>query len=572
MKLVAGIKHSIEKHPAWYVFFTLCALIFFVYGFSVLKLGFVSDDYEMLWVTRHHTGSVFSYFLTNLIGVRGGHSYGPIYNLFFSTEYALFGMQAWGYHLVSLLLHALTSFFIYLFSARLLKKKGRAFMISILFALWHTHVSSLAWISVQPHLIATCAYIGGLWAFLYFLDTQKKWMYVISMIAFAAGIFAKEIAMTFPLMMLLLLYIRRNQWAWTYLIRKSVLLLLLPAVVFVSYFLLRQYTTSAGLGFYANTGLHIDFVRMWQMFLELSTNMVVAAPYRHMIVLWLLAHTVVMSVSIVVVFLLPYIVLKKKSLSTYLSMLCYAIVTVPVLQLGYNTLTNEGERYTYLPSFFFLLTLVLFFTKIIRVYKKQCIARVFGMFLFVCALTWSVFISTQKIQDWTDADSIVRSVVSSYSDVSLAPNTYVYLLGLPDTLNGAQLFRNASFYMFALETGDSLLKGDRISMYHQITADSFSDTTLSFEFDNSASSTWMLQDQDIFFDRPFIGLPVVNHDYADFMITDFRKSDESGTSIVVSRSEEQRRAADTDDVEVAILTYTHGTLKPFYLNIATSTP
>ncbi|PIR76475.1 MAG: hypothetical protein COU32_01950 [Candidatus Magasanikbacteria bacterium CG10_big_fil_rev_8_21_14_0_10_42_10] len=566
MKLVDGIKHSGRRtHVA--VFLLLASVVSLVY-WSVVSLGFFSDDYHMLWVTQGHQGSVFSYILTNLIGERGGHSYGPTFNIVFTAQYALFGMRALGYHVVSILFHLATSFFLYLLVYRLLGRRSIAVVTGLLFAVFHTHVSSIAWISVQPHLIATCMTVLGMWLYLLFLDTRKNVWYVGALLAFLFGVFAKEIAITFPLLMVVLVVWRRKQSSWTAVFKRCCMHLLFPAIIVVTYLFLRRYTTGISIGFYAQEQIPLDLARMWHMFLELTANMFVAQPYRHVLVVWADTHIVRTLFGFAVLASLPYIFVKKKSWDIYVASLVYGLLTLPVLQVGYNTLTNEGERYTYLPSTFFIFASVLLCWNVGQRLKKNAQYFFRGVLLFSCIL-WSVVLSYDKLADWQVTNTIVHDVLRSYTSLSFEPDDYIYLIGMPDTLNGAQLFRNASIYMFALETKTSPIHGDRISMFHMITKQAYQQSQSSVVQNNVGDDvdTWKMRDPEMELgSRAFHGVPIVEHTYANFSLDDFRKTDESGTAIHIVRSPTQIAQAQKDDVRIGVLYYTNGTLEKLYLD------
>jgi predicted membrane-bound dolichyl-phosphate-mannose-protein mannosyltransferase len=69
--------------------------------------------------------------------------------------YRLFGMRAYGFHLVSLSLHALIVCFVFALTERLTGDRVCAFVAGALFALHPVHTESVAWIAAVTDIEVT---------------------------------------------------------------------------------------------------------------------------------------------------------------------------------------------------------------------------------------------------------------------------------------------------------------------------------------------------------------------------------------------------------------------------------
>ena len=132
-----------------------------------LDNGFVAtwDDGPNLLENPHLRGLGWPSFSwawrTFLLGV-----YQPLAWLLFFAQYAVWGLEPWGYHLVSLLGHAVNAILFFLLTRALLERarpdladRDRTFGAALAAALFAVHplrVEVVAWASCQPYL--PCAF------------------------------------------------------------------------------------------------------------------------------------------------------------------------------------------------------------------------------------------------------------------------------------------------------------------------------------------------------------------------------------------------------------------------------
>ena len=130
---------------------------------NILFNGFVSDDDTQL-VRNPYTRS-FRYlkqiFTTHVWSFNGRISnyYRPIMTFGYLVCYQLFGMQAYGFHLVSLLLHVLIVCLVFALTERLTGDRVWAFVAGAFFALHPIHTESVAWIAAVTDLELTFFYL-----------------------------------------------------------------------------------------------------------------------------------------------------------------------------------------------------------------------------------------------------------------------------------------------------------------------------------------------------------------------------------------------------------------------------
>ena len=117
-----------------------CALVAFVLALPALKNGFMLDDHYL--VHARTAGDVARAFVEPWGGGAGGEAHArvnaqyfrPLTETLYAVEHALFGEHAWGWHLVSALLHALATALCVLLSARIVRRDDAARIAGLLFA------------------------------------------------------------------------------------------------------------------------------------------------------------------------------------------------------------------------------------------------------------------------------------------------------------------------------------------------------------------------------------------------------------------------------------------------------
>ncbi len=134
---------------------------------NTLLGDFVYDDHALV-VQNPWLGDL-SYlkeiFTTGLWEMRGeiGSYYRPLVHLVYMTAYQIFGAQAWGFHLVNVLIHACVSVFVFRIASKLLEAHDRdsclpvvpSFIAALLFCLHPIHTEAVAWISGIQDMLAT---------------------------------------------------------------------------------------------------------------------------------------------------------------------------------------------------------------------------------------------------------------------------------------------------------------------------------------------------------------------------------------------------------------------------------
>ncbi len=213
------------RFPVW-LMAVLLALATVVLYWPATRCDFVNYD-DSAYVTKnlHVQGGLtwegIKWALSNSV-VANWH---PLTVLSHMLDCQLYGLNPWGHHLTSVLLHAVNTALVFLLFRRLMSLRPgentglrlhtgalwRSVMVAALFG-WHpVHVESVAWVSERKDVLST---FFGLLALIYYvryaqnratLNPQPSTLnYLLALVFFALGLMSKAMLVTWPLVMLLL--------------------------------------------------------------------------------------------------------------------------------------------------------------------------------------------------------------------------------------------------------------------------------------------------------------------------------------------------------------------------------
>lgn len=132
--------------------------------------------------------------------------YFPLVYTLFRLEYALWGLEPFGYHLVNVLLHAANALLFWRVLAAL--SLPGAFFAAALFALHPVHVESVAWITERKNTLSLLCFLGSLHAWIRYTDAGGVRRYVASLVLYQLALFAKTTACVLPAGLVLSLWVR----------------------------------------------------------------------------------------------------------------------------------------------------------------------------------------------------------------------------------------------------------------------------------------------------------------------------------------------------------------------------
>jgi tetratricopeptide (TPR) repeat protein len=346
--LKAGEEGAVkEKHL--FALLLFIALLFSWLAMSpCLRNGFINWD-ETEYITRNpriktlSAESVKTIFTSKDLGM-----YSPLPALSYAVEYRLAGLDPRIYHATSLLLHLANTALVLLLVRSLLGGVWTAFLAGILFGVHPAHVESVAWAAERKDVLYSFFYLSSLAAYAARFNGARTWF--LSLLLFACSLLAKPMAVTLPLALLLVDYLKKGKTGVRDWLEKvpffamsaafTVLLLQPGGVVTDPSAVKRLLAPLYNLGFYVYTLL-------WPFRLS---AMYVTPPAGK-------AGFYVLAAAGAAGLFLAWKYLRKDR-ETLFGASFFLLMLLPVLQFFPFSLVLSADRYTYLSSIGFFLVLL----------------------------------------------------------------------------------------------------------------------------------------------------------------------------------------------------------------------
>jgi protein O-mannosyl-transferase len=180
----------------------LVSLLVFIHTIS---FAFVWDDETQIlrnpWI--RDWSKVGQFFTTNVWAFsridRISNYYRPLHMFAHAVGYHLSELKPWGYHLINILLHVVSTLLVARIGLQLTREKSVAIAAGLLFALHPIHAESVAWIAGVTDPLCAIFFFGAI-SFYLKDNVPTNWRTIAGTFLFFMGaLFSKEMAFVFPL-------------------------------------------------------------------------------------------------------------------------------------------------------------------------------------------------------------------------------------------------------------------------------------------------------------------------------------------------------------------------------------
>lgn len=197
--------------------------------------GFLSgwdDNIHLEWMRAQHglTWSSVKWAFTTAYPF----SYFPLTRVLYLLQYQMWGMNPWGYHVDSVLLHGVNAGFVTVLAWMLMRtmktfnaveRYALAAGVGLVFGVHPLQVEPVNWFAEQMTLVCGLFCIASLSAYVHYTrQAESRFWYGTVTLLFAAALLTKATAVTLPLVMLVMDYYPLNRFrelGWKSLIREK---------------------------------------------------------------------------------------------------------------------------------------------------------------------------------------------------------------------------------------------------------------------------------------------------------------------------------------------------------------
>lgn len=376
---------------------------------NFLKKAFLSTDVSLLLLEWH-----------------------PLTVVSLALDYAVWGLEPFGYHLTNVLLHSLNTFLVFILIARLFTIEGMresrgvffaAFTASLLFGIHPVHVESVAWVSERKDVLSAFFYLISLVSYLGYAVEKSKICYALCLTSFIFAVLSKPMAISLPAVLLILDYFplkrfgsRVTGFTWSVILEKLPFIAFSILSISMALWVRIAGETVAPIGIHPIGSQILVAAQNYIFYLTKMTipfNLSPFYPYPREVSLLSLDYAASTLFLIAITF---YSLRSSKKGKVFFVVCLYYLVTllppvIAIVQVGYFA---AADRYTYLPSLGpFLLAGFIVSCGFERCSKKQRLIIITTLSILFLVLVGK---SIKQISIWRDSITLWSHVIKIFPD------------------------------------------------------------------------------------------------------------------------------------------------------------
>jgi len=429
--VVAGSRLPVWLMVGWLVLVTITLY------WPAMRYGFANlDDPEFVTDNPHLQGGLTWAGVKWAFGNTEQAAYwAPLMWLSHLLAWQLFGLNAWGHHLINVLLHAANTALVFLVFRRMTGATWRSLMLAALFG-WHPlRVESVVWITERKDVLSTFFWMLTLWAYARYVEQAEgqrpkaKVFFGLALMFFALGLMSKAMLVTMPFVLLLLDYwpLRRvtgGKWPVAdvrRLVVEKIPFFVLAAVASAITFIVQQHggavLTMASLPLGARVGNALISYCRYPGKLFWPTDLAVFYPHPGY---WPLGLVLLAGVWLCGISAL-FFVTRRRHPFLLIGWLWLIGTLLPVIQLVQSGEQAMADRFTYVPSLGLFILVIWGAHELTRTWRHQILVlAVAGSAVAVLCLA----LTRQQLAYWKDDETLFRHTLE------VTENNYIAHLNL----------------------------------------------------------------------------------------------------------------------------------------------
>jgi hypothetical protein len=459
-----GAKKRLAVFECWAIVLTITILVYS----PVLSNFFNGDDFVHLnWLHKavQNPDLVWRNFHSAWLDVPNARFYRPLISLFMLSDYVIWRGSGFGFHFTNLLSHLVSTVLLWLVLLNIFERDEDsdkmdnarlwAFLSATLFALYPLHPEAVSWITGRVDTIVTMFCLLNLWCYIKWRASSKRNWLIASCAAFICALLSKEMAVIQPALLVAYEFLLLSPGASmpasenrAKSIGQTLARVFEPTfpfwVILAGYFVVRYMSLGTLIGGYDDSVLPLHglrgVVKIWlhsALITVLPFNKDLTAPYELLEPLWYacLAISVVLGIR-------SFGTNSQMQNKVVFLAVWLALSLIPLFKFFNISDDLQGSRLAYLPSVP-LCALLCFGIAFIS--GTTPARRVLKIALAACLLLLSTAFLCINNSAWSAAGRASQTISHCLKDFyqTIPGSTPVFILGLPDTINGAYIARNA---------------------------------------------------------------------------------------------------------------------------------
>lgn len=348
--------------------------------------------------------------------------YRPLQSLSYMCDYSFWRLNPFGYHLTNLIFHLLNTLLVFVLASFISKNKMVPFIASLLFGINAIQTETVAYISSRADLICIFFLLLSFISYIVYIKrlnqkSQHIQYYLLSLFSFILGLLSKELALIFPILLILFDFTFPNIEPALTFRNRIIKRYLIFFIIFLTYILLRLLVFKTRVPFSAvPNSFYSSFITapkiIWSYIclLLLPLNL-------HMERFILPPQSPVESIALITFIAITLGAIAKsysRSKLIFFGACWFFITLLPSLNLLFALNAQMSEHWLYLPSIGFFIIIayaaeIILKTKILKF--KPAHSKTFILSAFVLI---AIFYSTATImrnKEWGDEIAFFKDIL-----------------------------------------------------------------------------------------------------------------------------------------------------------------
>ncbi len=391
-----------------------------------------------------------------------GRYYRPVVSASYTLDYAIWGLNPFGFHLTNIFIHIISSILLFLILEQLFRKNKKSVFISfigtMIFAVHTIHTEAVSWISGRTDSIVTLFFFASFLFYVKYTEKEKsvssghlsqgrtKYL-ILSLIFYCLGLLSKEMIITMPVILFLYDYFYRrldfkkissNYEVYLYYIGLTLLYFVIRYMLLLDVPEREKYLYFYGTDFFTIFGTMLKTIPVYFKLLFLPVNLIY--HYNGVISDVKSAADImfILSAAFVIALIITGWLLRKSYGVLSFCIFFFLVSLIPVLNI-IQTMNLMAERFLYMTSFIvsLLVCFVLYKTAGGKYFKS--LTTVFSVIILLFS-----YLTFERNKDWQSNNALYSTGEGIDGTVLLVNSGNIYA-------NNKNFDEAAKRYFMALE-------------------------------------------------------------------------------------------------------------------------
>ena len=388
----------------------------YVYNSPAIKAGLTLKGITFAFISQH---------------ARNWH---PLTTVSHMLDCQLYGLNAGWHHATNVFLHIIAVLLLFQVLRKMTDAPWKSAVVAALFAVHPLHVESVAWVSERKDVLSAVFFFLTLGAYVHYAQSRSIMRYLLVTVLFVAGLMAKSMLVTAPVVLILLDYWPLNRIRGQQadvgrplleLVIEKIPLVVLSAGACVITFVLQKRATGAipplPLLWRLENALASYVIYIWKTLWPTRLGVFYPHPNNTLSI-----GQVIFAVALLVAVTAAAAIFRSQRPYLLTGWFWYVVMLFPVIGVIQVGEQGHADRYTYLPSIGLFLAAVWFTADIAKVRRSQSRLVVATAITTVLlpVLAWTAFVQTSY---WRNSRTLWNHALAVTSDNDVAHNNLGYL-------------------------------------------------------------------------------------------------------------------------------------------------